>query len=279
MILYADVLFAVNFIMDYLSLYAASCVLRLKAHRVRRCSAALLGAAYCVIKLYITLPEPFCAVAVSLVMCAMALWNGRMLTYIKAVVLFYAVSMLSGGVMTFLYETAYRYRGAAFFAKGLSPGLFFALAGVVSLFVFVVGKLVSHGVFHKTVRARIQFGETAREFGLLCDTGNLLRDPYSDLPVIVMSANSLDGLLGCEGVHRHPERAKTDEALRYKLRYIPVHTAAGESVLPALRADRIGVMTAKGREREIHAVIAVDLGSNGFGGSDGIIPYSAVCDL
>ncbi len=45
MILYADVLFAVNFIMDYLALYAASAVLGLGRRRVRLACGALIGAA------------------------------------------------------------------------------------------------------------------------------------------------------------------------------------------------------------------------------------------
>lgn len=136
LILYADVLFAVNFIMDYLALYAASAVLRLGKGRVRMACGALIGAAYCIIKIYVSFFEPLAAIFVSLVMCFAALWNGKILTYIKAVILFYAVSMLFGGVMTFLYESVRRYRSAPLFRDGLTPGLFFAAVGILFVFIF-----------------------------------------------------------------------------------------------------------------------------------------------
>ena len=88
MIVYADVLFALNWVMDYAALFAAARVLGLAQKRGRLCLGAFIGAAYCVLKLFVPLAEPFAAIAVSLVMCAAAVWNGKVLTYIKAVVLF-----------------------------------------------------------------------------------------------------------------------------------------------------------------------------------------------
>lgn len=280
MILYADVLFGVNFLMDYLALYVAARVLRLKENRVRKALSALIGAAYCVLKIYVPLPEPLSAVFVSLIMCAVAVWNGRLFTYVKTVVLFYAVSMLFGGVMTFLCDTAYRLRNTAFFSDGLTPGMFFTFVGAVFVLVFAAGRIVSSGIFTKTVRVRVSMGSEQRDFCLLCDSGNLLRDPYSGLPVIVMDARSLDGLLGKEGFHRHPERAGETEALRYKFRYIPVRTAVGTGALPAFYADNITVLGRAGGEKNMDALIAVNPSDEAaYGENDGVVPMAAVYDL
>lgn len=274
MILYADVLFAVNFIMDYLALYAASAVLRLGKGRVRMACGALIGAAYCIVKIYASFPEPLAAVLVSLVMCFAALWNGKILTYIKAVILFYAVSMLFGGVMTFLYESVRRYRSAPLFRDGLTPGLFIAAVGILFVFIFAGSRIVSHGVFVKNVRVRVKIDGKCGDFRLLCDSGNLLRDPYNGLPVLVLDAKSLDTLLGKDGFHRDIGKVLPLDAKR-KFRYIPVHTSCGDGALPAFLPDEI-ILLEKHRERQIQAMIAVATGAC-CGENDGIIPLAAVC--
>ena len=137
MIVYADVLFAVNWVMDYAALFAAARVLGLAHKRVRLFLGAFIGAAYCVLKLFVPLAEPLAAIAVSLAMCAAALWNGKVLTYVKAVVLFYAASMLIGGVMTFVYERAYCLRHLPLFRDGLTPGMFFVRRRFVRSVIFL----------------------------------------------------------------------------------------------------------------------------------------------
>lgn len=52
MIVYADVLFALNWVMDYAALFAAARVLGLAQKRGRLCLGAFIGAAYCVLKLF-----------------------------------------------------------------------------------------------------------------------------------------------------------------------------------------------------------------------------------
>lgn len=278
LILYADVLFAINFIMDYLALYASSAVLRLKKNRLRLALGAFVGAAYCLLKLYVTLAEPFTALAVSLVMCGVSLWNGKLFTYIKAVILFYAASMLFGGVMTFLYESAYRYRHAQILKNGLTPGMFFAAVGILFILILVGGKIISHSVFAKNVNVRIRIGDKCENFRMLCDSGNLLCDPYNGLPVMVLDAKSLDKLLGKDGFHRHFDTLGGLAASR-KFRYIPIHTPSGDGALPAFLPDGVFVRGSRRNEpeRPIDAMIAVDSREAGYGENDGIIPLSAVC--
>ena len=276
MILYADVLFAVNFVMDYLALMAAERVLGLRVSRARLIFGAFIGAAYCVIKLFVPLIEPLAAIVVSLLICAAALWNGRLVTYIKGVVLFYAASMLLGGVMTAIYESAYRMRGLNVFRNGLTPRMFFVCTGAVAVLLGVCSRLVSHKLYADNVTVCVRVGDKSAVFRLLCDSGNLLRDPYNGLPVLVLDAASLDALLGKDGFHRKP---KTDVglAVHHKLRYIPVQTAGGEGVLASFLPDEVTLLEKSGKKRLLHARIAVDLRENAYGENDGIIPLSALC--
>ena len=280
MVIYADVLFAVNFIMDYLALYVSGKVVGVRCRWGRIAAAALVGGLYGVSGVFVTAAEQRCAVAVSLVMCRVAFGGKRLSVYVKTVVLFYAASMLFGGVMTFLYECAYRLRETAFFSGGLTAGMFFALAGILFLVILAAGKIFSVHLHRKTARIRITLDEKEVELTMLCDTGNLLRDPYSGQPAILVGAKYLDKLLGAEGMHRYPERAAPEEALRRKLRFVPIKTAAGSGVLPTFSADRILVMERGGAWREVQAVIASDTGNEHFGeGYEGLMNAALFAEL
>lgn len=277
MTVYADILFAVNFIMDCLALYVTEKVLSLNKNRAGIFLSSLVGALYCVLKLFVAFPEPICAIAVSLMMCAIAFKTSGFMIYIKTIILFYSVNMLLGGIMTFIYQTAYRYRNASLFKNGLTPAMFFVCSGIIFLIVSIVGRIVSRFVKAKTVNAEIKICGKSKRVKLLCDTGNLLRDPYTGLPVIIVSASSFDDIFGKDGIHRHPENADSENAAKYKIRFIPVRTAAGSALLPGFSADKIQILSEKKRI-DINAVIAVDntSGAGGYAGDDGIIPYNLV---
>ncbi len=261
--------------MDYLSLYMSAKVLNFKTSGLMFCLASAIGGIYSLLGLYIYVPEPYAAIGVSLLMCFIAFGKKRLSAFIKAVILFYITGMLFGGIMTFLYNVIYKYKNALLFSGGLKGGMFFALAGVVFLISSLVSRFLSKSLYRRNIHAEIQFGSDKKTVCLLCDTGNLLRDPFSNLPVIVLRAGCLDGLLGTGGIHRHPDAVQNDMAIKYKLRYIPVKTAAGSTIMPAVSADKITILGKTGGTTEIEAVIASDsISGSTYGGCDGIIPYS-----
>ena len=275
LIIYADILFAVNFIMDYLSLYMSAKVLNFKIRGLMFCIASAIGGIYSLLGLCFYVPEPYAAICVSLVMCFVAFGKRRVSAYIKSVILFYITGMLFGGIMTFLYNIIYRYKNTLLFDGGLKGWMFFALAGVVFLILSFVSRVFSNSLYRKNIHTEIQFGTVKKTVCLLCDTGNLLRDPFSNLPVIVLRAECLDSILGTEGIHRHPDNAQNQLAIKYKLRYIPVKTAAGSTIMPAVSADKIRILGKTGAGTEIDAVIASDsISGSSYDGCDGIIPYS-----
>lgn len=283
MVIYADILFAVNFIMDYIALYVCGKVLNFNIKAARLSASSAIGALYAVLDAVIsmrTFTSIACLAAVSLIMCSIAYGYKSIAAFIKTVILFYAVNMLLGGIMTVIYNIAYKYRDADIFKNGITPQIYFAFVGIIFVFIVILGKIFTTFVYKKSVKANIEFDNCSKKFDLLCDTGNLLRDPYSDLPVIVLCADSLDGLLGKTGIHRRFDTASSDDAVKYKIRYIPVKTSAGSTLMPAIMADKISISGKNNRENEVKAVIAVDRFTKGsYGTSDGLIPYSLVSNF
>lgn len=274
LIVYADILFAVNFLMDTITLFVCSRVLSLRPKWYRTVSSALLGGIYCVIGLYINLPEPITAVLVSVAMCLVCFGRTDKLLFAKILLLFYAVGMLSGGIITFFYNMFYKYRGADLFKHGLSFKTFLLFSALSLVFMFTVSHLFSLFTVKKTVQLTVETEKENLSFTLLCDSGNLLFDPYSTLPVIIIKADCLDRVFGKNGVHKKPEN-NTEDAVKYKLRYIPVRTVAGSVVMPAFIMKNINITRCGTRKKSVSAVIASDISSGAdYGGFDGVIPYT-----
>ncbi len=275
MILYADVLFAVNFIMDFFCLYAARKALRLPKGTARCALSALAGALYATLHTFFAPARPPGSFVFSLLLCAAAVWNGRISTYIKGVAVFYGVSMLCGGALTLLYQKAYAWKHVPLFRNGLSARMFFVFAGLLFVAFSAVGRLFRTTAAVEAVSVSVCFGAKSKTLRLLCDSGNLLRDPYNGRPVIVLEASCLDALLGTDGFHRKP-LVHTEEAVARHFHYIPIHTASGEGVLGAFNADELTLFGAHGKTK-LEAMLAID--ENGsYGEYDGIFPLAAVSD-
>ena len=103
-------------------------------------------------------------------------------------------------------------------------------------------------------------GRTATLRGMT-DSGNLLRDPISGKPCVVVDSRRLGRLLPTELSELNKGDAiskigRLRGELRKRVSVIPVSTASGESMLVGVRAERIRIK--KGREeRDVDAILAL----------------------
>ena len=106
-VIYVDVFFLINFIMDYIVIKLTSMVMRQKCRRIRICSAAMFGAMYSVVILKplsnhlsgLTLISIF----IALIMIFIAFGYQDLTTYLKNVIFLTIVSFLFSGVMNYIY--------------------------------------------------------------------------------------------------------------------------------------------------------------------------------
>ena len=101
--IYADVLFIINFSMDFLSLYIVGRLMHFRMKAGRVILGASLGALYGVLELLLggpSLLKTALTLAVLLGMCAAAFGRHSPRTYFASTALTFGVSMLIGGMMT-----------------------------------------------------------------------------------------------------------------------------------------------------------------------------------
>ncbi len=196
--IYVDVLFLINFIINYLILFASAKVGAERIRRLRLLSGALIGAVYGVLVFFPHIPfvTSFIskiAVSVLMVICSFGIAN-----LIRMTLLFLAVSLAFGGVVLA--------------ASLLGLGNFFEIRGGVYYIHISVTTLLSSSVFaylllslvfrrsaahsdRKISRVIIYNGDTKNELTALNDTGNSLRDPATNAPVVISDYRTLREIL------------------------------------------------------------------------------------
>ena len=111
--IYGDVLFLINFSMDFLSLYIAGKIMHFKMSAWRVILGASVGAVYGVCSLLFDLGALFnnvITVLVMVMMCAIAFRFGSFRNFAATAALFCGISMLIGGIMTAAFTKLGKYQ-------------------------------------------------------------------------------------------------------------------------------------------------------------------------
>ena len=273
-VVYADLLFLIDFSMDLLTFYIVSKVLRRRIPLPRMISAAAMGGVYSVASL--PLPRGIFSfifgIFVCFVMCMTAFLGKRWENFAKMPLytgLFFIISSLLGGMMTAFYSLLNQ-----------NPLTQETDKNDLSLWVFAIGALASGAatlmgskLLSKTAKVRrgdlkITIGGRQGVFSGLSDSGNLLRDPIGGKAVIVIDRDKAKHSFPL--LFRHDSTSISSE-IAPRIRMIPVTTASGSTLLTAVRPDEI-TLCYDGEEQPIDALVAISKENISGNGSDAVIP-------
>lgn len=263
---YADLLFLINFSMDFLCLFLVAKLLARRLSLLRGGIAASLGGMYSVAALFLPFPSwgaLAADVAVCLLMCFIAFGNRRerptALLLVSAA--FFLSSMLLGGIMTAIFNLLNR---AAPPLEELSNGqdiplwIFAPVAALSTLLTRIGERFFRARAQTESADLEICLGKRKTVVRAMCDNGNLLRDTLSGKPVIVADKRVALNLLPADCPPLSEWDAETvavlPPAIAARVRLIPVGTANAEGLMIALRPDGIIVRTSHG-ERNADALL------------------------
>ena len=242
---YADVVFAVNFAADYVLLYISAYSLHIKVRTIRLLAASIIGGIYGVAASIVPVASSFLLLisfAVLLLMCSVAFAGVTSKAFIYLVINMCVYSFILCGMVSL---EPLRKRA----------GITVLVFGCV-LIVFAVKRLRLYRINQKSRRhisAVICTDGCERELELLCDSGNLLTDPVTFSPIIILS-NSFANSLSSE-----------------KTRFVTYRTVGGEGTLDIAEDSEIYILKDNKRIR-VFAVVGFCKESETFSGYDGIIP-------
>jgi stage II sporulation protein GA (sporulation sigma-E factor processing peptidase) len=255
MVVYIDVLFILNLVINYFILLAVSQLLHRHDKRLRLLAGAALGAIYATLIFFPQLAFLYTVLlklVFSITIVAVAFKSGSIKNFFKLLAFFYVTSMLFGGVV---YAVEYFLAPSTLAVKNgvaymdISP-LFLILT---SAGCYVAIKLFSR-VFHRDVHTRdiykikIETGSNSVNLTALLDNGNDLREVISGLPVIIAEYVKIESLIPKDlrityKTGRLADMAKLEATGFNKRFYVVPYGSVAETggVLPAFRPDRITV--------------------------------------
>ena len=255
---YIDLLFLINCSMDFLCFYIAAEIISVKLCVPRALVASLIGGAYAVLALFVSIASPFVValdVAVCMLMCAVTFKKEQGLIFSSLV--YFSVSMALGGFMTALFNLLNRMGFNKLILEegqedGISVWFFGILALLSGLFTSLSGRFFKKRSSIKNVSVIIEHKNSKQELRALVDSGNLLCEPISGKACIVVDIGSVGEVVPAEVL----EIAKNRELLGVdsisprilkNIRLVPTHTATADGMLIGFRADSVTLDTGKRR--------------------------------
>jgi sigma-E processing peptidase SpoIIGA len=249
--------------MDFLALFITIRIMHKKIYKIRILISALLGGAYSIFEILITINNPIVNITinilVSLIMCLITFKEKKIGRLLVIYMLFWGASALMGGVMSLMFSAFnklfYQYIVDLDIVNSSSyNGTRFIVIMLISIIVSILlSKIYTNKKDIKNAEIKIWLNDNTYKLTGLCDSGNLLVEPLSGRSVVLISSFTK---LGKE-VENQPE---------YKKRYIPFSGVDSKGLLKGIIPTKIII-----NDNEVDALIATT-NEKDYSGFDALVP-------
>lgn len=249
-VVYIDVLFLLNLVVDYLLLLATARITGEMISRVRLAIGALLGAGYAVILFlpgFLWISHPLCKVCSAVLVVLIAFGKSRRL--VRLILVFFGASAALGGVVLALQMVG---AGGLTLENGvLYTGFDVRILLVTVILSYVIlsmafERVARHGGERQDLNtAHISIAEERICLTVLTDTGNTLTDPIGNKPVMVAEARVFRSILPDNVDPSDPVGSLAymqDDGMKKRFRLLPYRAVGVEhGMLLAVRTDSVTI--------------------------------------
>ena len=206
MTIYLDVIFLENLILNFLILYAVGIETKSKVKFVRIVVSSAVGSVYTVL-LYMINNDFFHSIIMkillSLVMNYIAYKTDNIKELLKKIVYFYLTSFVfGGGALALIYVVN---TGKISIHNGVIFGKYTLLTIMIGVIVSFIVIIISFKLIKNTITKKdlictinIKVNDKVIKTKALIDTGNLLKEPITNIPVIVVEHKLLKNIISDE---------------------------------------------------------------------------------
>ena len=194
--IYIDILFLINFIINYLILFTSAYMGTAQIRRLRLFLSAFIGAVYGTVLFFPSLSFLSSVIAklsvsVLMVLCAFGLSN-----IIKMTLLFLSVSLAFGGaaLIASLFGSFLEISNGIYYIHISAPALLLS-SFLAYILLSVVLRRSASRADRKLSRILVCSKSSEIELIALHDTGNSLRAPFTNAPVVISDYSSLRPIL------------------------------------------------------------------------------------
>ena len=271
--IYLDVLFCVNFIIDYIILVTVKAFLNHGCKRRRLLLGAVVGGVCSFVILLPPVPSGISMVVsllTAVLVSASAFCPVSTKQFIKLTAAFFMISFGYCGLMIAVWimfspgnlviRNSSVYIDISPFVLILTTVFCYVILRVL-LRIISIRKNISPGC-HVSLEI---FGRTIECSGMI-DTGSSLKEPFSGEPAVVFRRELLGDL--------QDRLFSGDKLLNSGIRLIPFNSVGGEGVLRAVRPNRIRITI--GKESYIVSAYNAFCDDNRVTGTDALVPYELI---
>lgn len=260
MTIYVDIVLLENLCMNYIILFGTGYIIKVKIKHIRIFASSLIGAIYAILAYTGIFPlyaNIFIKVILSICMVYIAYNPKNVKAIIKELVVFYLVSFALGGCA---FALLYIVRPQDIFMRN---GVYIGTYPIkIALLGGIVGFIITYIAF-KVVKTRLTKGELIYDMVIkvnnkevktkvMLDTGNMLKDPISNIPVALIEKSILYDILPKELLENSKnmiggdftESEELENEYRTRLRIIPFTSVGKQNgMMLGIKVDEIKVIT------------------------------------
>jgi len=203
MTIYLDIIFIENILMNFIIIFATGIVIKEKIIKIRILISSFIGAVYTIL-MYINIISIYSNFIMKLILSIAIVYISfkpdTLKKLIKNLIMFYFVSFVFGGcafaLMYFIKPQLAQMKNGVFI--GSYPIKVAIIGAIISFILIQVSfKIVKHKLNKKDMIYKIEIiiNNKKTTVNALLDTGNLLKEPITGLPVIVIEHTSLYNIL------------------------------------------------------------------------------------
>lgn len=274
MTIYVDVVLLENLCMNYIILFGTGYIIRLKIKHLRILLSSLIGAIYAILAYAGIFPmyaNIFVKIVLSICMVYIAFYPKNIKGMVKELIVFYLVSFALGGCA---FALLYIVRPQDIFMK---DGVYIGTYPIkIALLGGIVGFVVTYIAF-KVVKTRMTKNELIYDMVIkikdkelttkvMLDTGNMLKDPISNMPVVLVEKSILYPILPKELLENSKnilggdfkENEDINNEYRTRLRIIPFTSVGKQNgMMLGIKVDKIKIITDVDEVINDNAIICV----------------------
>lgn len=254
-VVYIDILIIENFLINYLLLYIVNRFCRKNASKWRLMAAAGIGAIYVLVIFFPRLHIFYTflmKVMMSMIMIIVSFVPKRLKDFIKEIILFYIEAFIIGGCILAIF---YLNNFIPAYEKGIlmievSP-VYIIFGSAAAIILVKLGFDCYEGFYmgeKSRVMLQIYLNERRCSLNALIDTGNSLKDPITNTPVIIAYYKSLIDILPedmnlimCKDINSDELiNVFMESSLKSCIRIIPYKALGVENgILIGIKVDRV----------------------------------------
>ena len=262
--IYIDILVLLNLFINYFILLSVSKFLYIKVKRSRLLLGASLGAFY---SIYILIPEPnkylsfFIKVLMSIsIVLSSFKFNKKM--FLKTFICFFLISLSFSGIilaMWFMFKPKGMIVNNGMVYFDISPFILIFSTLVSYIFIECVNRYLGKHICKEAFcHIKLILDKKTDEFEAKLDTGNSLKEPFSNLPVIIVDREKVKNIIPTElNLNDYKLISEFSSKIKSSVRLIPFSGISRDGFLFGFKPDNVTVETGRGNFFEKEAYVGI----------------------